>query len=50
VLSKVDPSVLNFFKANTKLIGNIFIEWGTENPKGPPARVRSIVLGCSRTR
>jgi hypothetical protein len=50
VLSKItDPVVLKFFKTSTKLTQNVFIDWGTENPKGPPARVRSIVLGCLRT-
>jgi hypothetical protein len=50
LLSKVTDSVaLKAAKADTKLVRNVFIEWGIDGLKGPPKQVRSIILGCLRT-
>jgi hypothetical protein len=47
-LAKRDPAFVPQVKETYVVVRNIFINWGTPYTP-PPARVRSIVLGCLRT-
>lgn len=50
MLAKVDPTLVQVFKAATRLDQNLFIDWGTTGEEHGPAKpVSAIVQGCLRT-
>ena len=48
VLARTDPTLISNAKKNYLVERNVLIDWAV--PDGPPKQVRSIILGCLRTR